>query len=135
MNTEPVLHPVLRGGRMRAAEIVLEEAHALLEPSALAELLLAVRRELRPIRTGTGDRAVPIDDLVSSAARAYLHPLQLILHHDGRGGSGRPLTPHEATLLDMRLDELALRTSLAGADGESGRIVPSSDEHLLGFAS
>ena len=112
------LDPRPLDSRMRTLGIraMLDEAHEALPPAVLAELLLAVRRTLRDRAAMSGEQAADLSVLrpgVSQAARAYLRPIELLLH--ATRSSAEPLGGEERVALERYLEEVASRPRGAAA--------------------
>jgi hypothetical protein len=98
--------------RVMGIRSLLDEAHANLPTETLAELLLAVRRTLgESAQAGSGwwthFQFPSLRPGVSPAARAYLRPVELLIHLRTERDGG--LSQAAIHALDGYLDDLAAR--------------------------
>lgn len=109
MTSQPELSPA---ARVIGIMTLLDEAQALLADEPLRELLLAVRRALDDVERdrfppGTDAWVASIRPGVSESARAYLRPIELLLH--AAGEASPILSQGQIWQLDSYLDEVAGR--------------------------
>jgi hypothetical protein len=90
--------------RSLGVRVLMEEAHVRLPPDAFAGLAAAVRRT---VRAGAGRAAASLPPAwpgLGEAARAYLRPVELLVHVAGR--TGRPFEADTVAAIERHLDGL-----------------------------
>jgi hypothetical protein len=101
----------VEGDPAELIEHLLDEAHAALDPASLAELLVAVRKAIAPLRLGTAPAAAPwFPDTATAPIRRYLVPVRVVAALGAIGwASGEGDLPAIHARIDAYIDEVAAR--------------------------